>query len=186
MENVPNLLNRFSVSNETLDAALVIKKAAGQINVVIHTLGIMLSLPYILEKNEVVEALSLGAGNTGKDFDLETDKRVAEFKFIHWQGGPESIRQNQLFKDFFFLAESKSPKTKFLYVLKKEIPLRFFHGGRALKSVMSRNRVLDDRFREIYGEKLVKVNEYYQFRRDEVEIVDLFDVLPVELVRLFG
>jgi hypothetical protein len=46
---------------------------------------------------------------TGRSFDLETSYRVAvaEFKFIRWQGGPESIRQNQLFKDFYLLARSR-------------------------------------------------------------------------------
>ena len=45
---------------------------------------------------------------TGRSFDLETSYRVAvaELKFIRWQGGPESIRQNQLFKDFYLLAGS--------------------------------------------------------------------------------
>jgi hypothetical protein len=44
---------------------------------------------------------------TGRSFDLETSDRVAvaEFKFIRWQGGPESIRQNQLFK-LYLLARS--------------------------------------------------------------------------------
>ena len=72
----------LSISLAILDAALTLKRAAGQINVIVHTLGILLSLPYLLEKDEVVQALSLGAGNTGKPFDLETDRRVAEYKFI--------------------------------------------------------------------------------------------------------
>lgn len=185
IEKIPDLLNRFSVSTETLDAALVIKKAAGQINVVIHTLGIMLSLPYILEKDEVVETLSLGAGNSGRDFDLETNKRVAEFKFINWQGGAEAIRQNQTFKDFFLLAENKTYKSKYLFLLNKDIPLRFFNGGRSLDSVFSRNKRLYDRFRSLYPDRFQKVKEYYDFKRDEVVISDLFDILPKEISGLF-
>lgn len=69
-----------------------------KVNVVIHALGILLCLPHILEADGTVQYVSLGAGNTGRQFDLETDRRVAEFKFIQWQGGPESIRQNSLFK----------------------------------------------------------------------------------------
>ena len=60
--------------------------------------------------------MSLGAGNTGRAFDLETNKRIAEFKFIRWQGGPEAIRQNALFKDFYFMAEHAGVKRKYLYV----------------------------------------------------------------------
>ena len=65
-------------------------------------------LPHTLEARGAVEYVSLGAGNTGREFDLETNRRIAEFKFIHWRGGAESIRQNQLFKDFYLVAESKS------------------------------------------------------------------------------
>src|SRR5882762_810485 len=90
---------------EVLGAAGLVKQLAGQINVVIHALGILLCLPHILRPGEIIEYVSLGAGNTGRAFDLETNQRIAECKFIHWQGGPESIRQNSLFKDFYQMAE---------------------------------------------------------------------------------
>jgi hypothetical protein len=32
---------------------------------------------------EQVEKVSLGAGNSGREFDRETNYRVAEFKFVH-------------------------------------------------------------------------------------------------------
>jgi len=60
-----------------LGAAGLIKQLAGQINVVIHALGILLCLPHILRPGEVIEYVSLGAGNTGRAFDLETNLRVA-------------------------------------------------------------------------------------------------------------
>src|SRR5258707_7159961 len=93
-----------------LASALSIKKIAGQINVIIHAAGILHSLLSILEHGETVESVSLGAGNTGRKFNLETNLRVAEYKFIDWQGGPESIRQNGIFKDFFELAEYETAK----------------------------------------------------------------------------
>ncbi len=71
-----------TATNEVLMAAAEMKRLAGQINVVIHSLGILLCLPHILEVGEQVEKVSLGAGNTGREFDLETNYRVAEFKFI--------------------------------------------------------------------------------------------------------
>ena len=89
------------IGSDLLEAAVVLKEVAGQVNVLIHAVGILLSLPHILDDGEVVESLSLGAGNTGRDFDLVTDRRLAEFKFIQWRGGAESIRQNSIFKDFF-------------------------------------------------------------------------------------
>ena len=84
--DVRNINNRF------MSSAVSIKKLAGQINVIIHAAGILCSLPAILKPGEVVESVSLGAGNTGRQFDLETNLRVAEYKFIDWQGGSESIR----------------------------------------------------------------------------------------------
>ena len=106
----------LGVTSDLLESAITFKRTVSQINVLIHSIGILLSLPEILEKDEVVKYLSLGAGNTGRLFDLETDKRVAEFKFINWQGGAYSIRQNSFFKDFFLLAESERSTRKYLYV----------------------------------------------------------------------
>ena len=88
----------------------MIKQLTGQINVMIHALGILLCLPHILGADEIIDYVSLGAGNTGRGFDLETNRRIAEFKFIHWQGGPQSIRRNALFKDFYEMAEYETDK----------------------------------------------------------------------------
>src|SRR5437016_14598597 len=56
---------------EVLGAAGLVKRLAGQIHVIIHALGILLCLPRILQPGEVIEYVSLGAGNTGRPFDLE-------------------------------------------------------------------------------------------------------------------
>ena len=44
-----------TATNEVLMAAAEMKRLAGQINVVIHSLGILLCLPHILEVGEQVE-----------------------------------------------------------------------------------------------------------------------------------
>ena len=95
-EKYAEVVSTSGAKAEVLGAAGLVKQLAGQINVVIHALGILLCLPHILRAGEIIEYVSLGAGNTGRAFDLETNQRVAEFKFIRWQGGPESIRQNSL------------------------------------------------------------------------------------------
>lgn len=172
------LTSEERVGHELLDAAYFFKRLAGQINVMIHTIGILLCLPHLLEPNETIEYLSLGAGNTGKAFDLETDRRIAEFKFIHWQGGSEAIRQNALFKDFYGLAEHATHKRKLLYVLGVDHPLNFLRGGRSLSSVMSRNRKLWTEFRERYGEQFTKVGEYFRSKESEVELVSILEHLP--------
>jgi hypothetical protein len=172
-ETCATALAIFRVQDEVLAAAGHMKRVAGQINVVIHALGILVCLPRLLEPGETVQYVSLGAGNTGRAFDLETNMRVAEFKFISWQGGPETIRQNALFKDFYLLAENATGKRKFLYVLGTEYPLKFFNSNRSLSSVMSRNVGLQEQFRTTFGERYRTVREYYDLRRNTVVIQDV-------------
>lgn len=173
-----------NISSVLLHSAFVLKQAASQINVVIHAVGILLSLPHLLKENEVIHSLSLGAGNTGKSFDLETNLRVAEYKFIQWKGGSEVIRQNSIFKDFYWLAEADTLKERYLYGVDLKHPLKFFKGGRLLNSVMSRNNKLWTDFQERYATRFSKVHEYYEYRKSHVEIVDILEVVP-EIAGLF-
>jgi hypothetical protein len=171
------ILARESVSNELLASAYLLKRTARQIDTMVHALGILLALPHILEPGEQIESLSLGAGNTGRAFDLETTRRVAEFKFIYWQGGSETIRQNSLFKDFFLLVEYPTSKRKFLYVLGEEYPLKFFGSGRTIASVMSRNSKLWAEFQRKYGDQYRTVRDYYSDKHNEVRIEDVGTVI---------
>jgi len=166
---------------EVLGAAGLVKRLAGQINVVVHALGILLCLPHILRPGEAIAYVSLGAGNTGRDFDLETNQRIAEFKFIRWQGGPEAIRQNSLFKDFYEMAEDSTEKEKFLYVLGTEHVDKFFNGGRAISSVLSRHVKLRNEFTEQFGDRYRTVRDYYLPRKGLVVTQDVSAFVP-ELV----
>lgn len=168
----------LGITSTLLESAITFKRTAGQINVLIHSIGILLALPKILGNNEIIEYLSLGAGNTGRPFDLVTNQRIAEFKFIHWQGGAESIRQNSLFKDFFLLAEHETPKQKYLYVLGTKYPLKFLRSGRSLESVMSRNNKLLADFQERYGSRFKKIGEYFEYRKSVVQLVDITEIVP--------
>lgn len=173
-----SFLEGANVRREVLAAAGEMKRLSGQVNVSIHALGILLCLPHILEAGERVEYVSLGAGNTGRMFDLETNLRVAEFKFIRWQGGPESIRQNSIFKDYLLLAEHRTPKRKCLYVLGTHHVLKFLHGGRSLNSVLSRNNKLKEMFRDRFGNRFQTVREYYAEYANAVQINDVSLWLP--------
>lgn len=168
-----SLLQTLQLNRFLLDSALVLKQTAGQVNVLVHAIGILLALPHILEDHEGILSLSLGAGNTGKFFDLETTHRVAEFKFINWKGGSESIRQNQLFKDFYLLAEHDTSKRRCLYIVGKTHPLKFLQGGRSLASVMGRNNKLWRDFKRRYGERFSLVSEYYEYRKSLVDLIDI-------------
>ncbi len=178
LDKCSSAVETFGAGNNVLAAASVIKQLAGQINVVIHALGILICLPQLLEPGEIVDYVSLGAGNTGRMFDLETNRRIAEFKFINWQGGSETIRQNALFKDFYLMAEHDTAKKKFLYVLGTEYPLRFLNGGRALSSVLSRNVSLHTDFVNRFGAQYIIVRDYFLSRRDTVVVQDISQFLP--------
>ena len=177
-KNCTAALTKFGISGELLLAAGLMKRVTGQVNVLIHAMGILACLPRLLEAVETVEYVSLGAGNTGRSFDLETSHRVAEFKFIRWRGGPESIRQNQLFKDFYLLARSKTHKQKCLYVLGTEYPLKFFNSRRALSSVLSRHDKVAKLFRSDFGEHYEVVRDYYHDHKDIVKIEDVSSYVP--------
>ena len=173
VDELDDFCSSHRIDAEFMSSALKIKKVAGQINVIIHAAGIIRSLPSLLKRGEVVQSVSLGAGNTGRRFDLETNLRVAEYKFIGWQGGSETIRQNVLFKDFFELAEHRTEKEKYLYVVGTEIPLKFFRSGRSLASVLSRRPALLATLKEKYGETLQTVGDYYKLKEQEVQICDI-------------
>ena len=172
-ENWGPLLEQTHATREALAEAAELKRLAGQVNVTIHALGILLCLKHVLEPGESVESLSLGAGNTGKPFDLETNRRVAEFKFIRWRGGSESIRQNDTFKDFYLLAAHATSKRKHLFLLDTEHALRFFRGRRKLTSVLSKNEEVRQRFFGEFGGTFRTVGDYYAAHKSEVEIGDV-------------
>jgi len=176
--NLGSALLTAGAERQALAAAAALKQVAGQVNTAIHALGILLCLPYILEAGETVESLSLGAGNTGRKFDLETNLRVAEFKFIRWRGGSESIRQNSIFKDFFLLAEAETGKRKYLYVLGTKEPLKFLNGGRNITSVVSLNSKVGNQFRAKFGDSFRRVRDYYLAQENKVTVADISAWVP--------
>ncbi|MBC8446837.1 MAG: hypothetical protein H8D78_03720 [Chloroflexi bacterium] len=168
----------LGINLELLLALADVKRASAEIVVVIHAVGILYALPHILRPTEVVEALSLGAGSAGSDFDLVTDQRIAEFKFIHWQGGSEAMRKKTLFQDFFRLAREDTDKEKYLYLLNTRIPLRFLRGRSNTTRLLDRNRRLATDFARRYGQMYRTVGEYYEVHQDQVRLVNLVEVVP--------
>jgi hypothetical protein len=176
--SLSTVLEQEAVTETALASAQTVKAAVGQINVLIHAIGILVSLPYLLEEDEVVESLSLGAGNTGRAHDLETTRQIAEFKFIEWKGGAESIRQNGLFVDLFNLASANTSKRRVMYVIGREHPERFLRNRRAIESVLSKNKSVATRFAALHGDTYRTVDQYYATISHTVELVDLKEVVP--------
>ena len=157
-------------------AAYIVKSKARQIDTIMHAVGMLSLLPIILETGEIVKSLSIGAGKGDKEFDLETNIRLAEFEFTEWQGR-DSGRQTSLFEDFYHLAECNSTKRKCLYVCGAELPRKFLNNSRQqIANVLVRKNKLED-FQQKAGNKFRTVNEYYGFRKNLVEIIDVVDIL---------
>ena len=182
VEDSGALLKSANAGSEVLAAAAALKRMASQVNVAIHALGILRCLPHVLEAGEEIEYVSLGAGNTGRRFDLETNRRIAEFKFIRWRGGADVARQNVAFKDFVTLATERTSKRRYLYLAGTEQAVRFFRGGRALDSVLNASQTLGRLFRAQYGDLFNTVGEYYGVHGGEVEIVDVSPWVPELMV----
>lgn len=171
--------DEVGATHDLLDGSLIVKGLAGQINVIIHAAGILRALPFILAPGERVLSASLGAGNTGRAWDLETDRQIAEFKFITWQGGPESIRQNGLFIDVFHLAEADTDRRRVMYLTGATIPRRFLTtSSRAIRSVLSKNAQVASEFTGRYGDRYPTVRDYWHEVGHRVEVIDLAEVMP--------
>jgi hypothetical protein len=161
-----------------LKGAVELKRIAGEVNVAIHLLGILASLPFILQPHERIVNLSLGAGNTGRKHDLETDLQIAEFKFINWRGGAEAIRQNSLFVDIFRLAEHDTDRRRVVYLTSLDHPLRFLRGRRSLDSVLSGHSLIAEKLRSVHGSQFTVVSEYWNFPDGRVELANFSLVVP--------
>ena len=169
-------------ANEDLfDAALAVKNVSAQINEIVHAVGIINSLPKILSENEIVTNLSLAAGAEGDGFDLETDKRVAEFKFSKWQdgGAKNGMRKRHVFADFVNLTILKTDKKKELYAVSADSILKYFNGRANWERVLSKSGGIqykfEDYLKEINRTEIKTLKEVFEI--STVQIIDIEDVL---------
>jgi len=107
-----------------------------------------------------------------------TNRRIAEFKFIFWQGGAEAVRKKTLFQDFYRLARFETSKTKYIYLLNIEIPLRFLNGDSKITRILDRNKRLLDDFQARYGTRYQTVGQFYRAHVQTIQLVDLSAVVP--------
>ena len=171
------IISQDLTSKDTLNAALDVKSVMGQINVIVHALGIINSLPYLLEDNEVVESVSLGADNASSEFDLITNKRIAEFKFITWRGN-DSMRLKTTFGDYYNLVECNTEKEKYLYLTDCSYFEKFLNGRRSFSSILSKNNKIAKEFESKYNNKYNFLNEYYDDNKFKVNLISLNDIAP--------
>jgi hypothetical protein len=172
-------LRADSINHDLLRAARSIKRAAAQIDVVLHAIGIVVLLPSILEDAEIVESLSLGAGSSeASRFDLETNRRIAEFTFIEWTGN-DNTRLQKIFKDFYRLAEFETAKRKELWLTDDSHVLKYLRSGSSIRSATHKHRDVWETFQARYPE-IGTVREYYRMRGDVVNfrLIALDDLSP--------
>jgi len=155
----------------------MVKKQAGQVNVEIHAYGILLVLSEIMDDDDEIEYLSLGAGSTGKEFDVSTRKMFAEFKFAEWDDGSNTIRQNTFFWNYLELTIKETAKKKYIFCYNTAKAKDFLENSeRTLESVFSKASK-GKKHEDYYDYKTVS-GFYHEYRinhpdRERVEIVDL-------------
>lgn len=168
------------VDKDLLAASLVVSATFGQIHSLIHAAAVSLLLPRLLEPGErITSHPSLAAGNDpNRPFDLETDRRVAEFKFSHWKGS-DAARKRQVFKDLVQLAAADTDGRRPELYVRGSAPIRFLTGtastaGWGLKNNMAVARL----FSECFGPLENRISEFRAGPAAHVRLVDLDDLAP--------
>lgn len=169
------------LSIETAVAAMAVRASLGRVSDLIHASVICAALPRILEKGERVAVRpSLASGNDpSRAYDLETDRRIAEFKVAVWQTGSNVMRKRALFADLVALAMDPRPLRKQLFVV-GELPGRFLRASKSeAHMVLQRaHQNLRHRFSQTYGSQPLSVAEFSHTFASSVELIDLRAILP--------
>ena len=176
--DIPQLLADFRVDAPLLQSAFLVRQHLGRINDLIHATAIALALPHLLEPDEILVRPSLAAGNDpSRPFDVETDRRVAEFKLSRWQGR-DAMRKRQVFKDLVHLAADESGRRPELYIL-GERPIRFLMTTRS-KAGWGLDRAPRERqlFVERFGTLDRPISAFVKDEGSRVALVDLERQLP--------
>lgn len=179
---VEGIVSARGVSPDLLRGALLVRGRLGRINDLIHAAAIALALPELLEPDEILRRPSLAAGNDpSRPYDIETDRRVAEFKLARWDGH-DAMRKRQVFKDLVHLTADASGRRAELYVL-GERPLRFLREtGSSAEWGLDRFPATRQLFRERFGSLTVPISAVTDGVASRVRIINLAERLP----RLFG
>ena len=178
-ETAPEIAQATGLTPELLTAALIVRRDVGRVSDVIHASVITLSLPYILESGEeVANRPSLGPGNDkSRPFDLETNRRVAEFKVALWSGG-DMMRKRGVTADLVHLAMDDSGRRPELWVAGSE-PLHFLKTSTSpVGSLLSRSsRHLRTRFESKFDPTL-PLCEFVATHAAHVKLCELSEVVP--------
>ncbi|APE38278.1 hypothetical protein BOX37_12615 [Nocardia mangyaensis] len=176
-----DVTTRYGFSDDLLDAALAVRAHVGRLNDVIHATVIARVLPAILEEGEaVIRRPSLGAGNDpSRPFDLETDRRIAEFKVAQWKGA-DTMRKRGVVSDLVHLALDESGRRAQLFVV-GALPVKFLTASKstiawALGRSSPHTRA---RFEQHFGPASdFTVADFVRVHGRRIELVDLAALVP--------
>jgi hypothetical protein len=170
------------VTPELFRAALAARDAFGKLSDLIHAVAIALALPHILEPGEELVRPSLAAGNTpDRLFDVETNRRVAEFKLSRWDGH-DGGRQQPTVKDLVRLAADTSGRTAQLYV-RGDRPIAWLRGSNSsVRQQLRRYRNELAVFETTFGNPDIPVSAFVAGAGAHVALFDFERLAP----ELFG
>ncbi|MFC8530274.1 hypothetical protein [Nocardia sp. NPDC057227] len=175
------VITEYGFSDDLLDAALAVRAHVGRLSDVIHATVIARVLPAILEPGEVVaQRPSLGAGNDpSRPFDLETNRRIAEFKVAQWKGA-DTMRKRGVVADLVHLALDDRDLRAQLFVV-GTLPIHFLTTSKttiewALGRSSPHTRA---RFEERFGPaREHTVADFTRQHGGHIELVDLTTLVP--------
>jgi hypothetical protein len=165
---------------EVAAAAVQARNTIGRLNDVVHACVIAQSLRHLLQPGEVISNRpSLAAGNDpSRPFDVETHRRVAEFKVSIWKGA-DAMRKRGVFADLVHLALDGSGRQRQLFVVGPQ-PIHFLRTTRSSADwgLNRSSASLRDRFTQQFGPLTIPISEFTSSFGAEVELVDLRERVP--------
>jgi hypothetical protein len=180
-ETVGERVASEGMTDDLIRGALLVRQHAGRINDLIHAAMIVRALPKILEPGErIVRRPSLASGNDpSRKFDLETDRRVAEFKAAEWKGR-DAMRKRTLVADLVGLVLESGELRAELYVLGK-LPIDFLRNSNSTMDwTLGRSSPhLRSAYEQRFGSLAMTVSQFTRGPASEVAIVDLAELLEI-------
>ncbi len=178
-ETVEERVAPEGLTDDLLKGALLVRQHAGRVNDLIHAAMIVRALPKILEPGErIVRRPSLASGNDGsRKFDLETDRRVAEFKAAQWKGR-DTMRKRMLVADLVSLVLDRGDRRAELYVLGR-LPIDYLRNSTStVEWALGRSSPhLRDAYRQRFGSAALTVSQFTAGPAAEVALRDLTEII---------
>jgi hypothetical protein len=163
---------------DLLRSAIAARDAFGKLSDLIHAAAIALALPHLLAPGEKLVRPSLAAGNTpDRRYDVETDRRIAEFKLSRWDGA-DGGRQQPTVKDLVRLAADTSGRSAELYV-RGSRPITWLRTTTSsVRQQLRRYRTELEAFEQAFGDPDIAVKAFVAGDAAHVRLIDIEQRLP--------